>query len=200
LPEGAQSRGVEFWALVAGVAIGWLLLGIAIAVLVRKLRRRSGDVDARPVLCDLRVAELPSDGPPVLSPRLEFYGTPVRLAVVVLAPVGRQGQLPPEGLIASLWEAFVPGVGKIVELHKPSLLYWPAQLSSQGFTQLFFHHLALPGDRGRGTPWCSVAGKFDWMHRSYLIGLVCCAAFSNGLGQATVQHQGLWLDVLRVRD
>jgi hypothetical protein len=182
------------------VVVGWLLLGLAVAVLVRMLRRKSRDVDKSPVLCDIRVADLPCEGPSIPSPRLEFYGTPVRLAVVVLAPVGRQGQLPPEGLLASLWEALVPGIGKILELHRPFVVLWPAQLSSQGFTQLFFHHLALPGDRGRGTPWCSVAGKFDWMHRQYLVGMVCCAASSNGLGQATVQHQGLWLDVLRVRD
>ena len=57
----------------------------------------------------------------------------------------------------------------------------------------------LPGDGGRGTPWCAVAGRFEAGGRKLLAGLVCRAASGNGLGQFVVQHQGQWLDTVRVQ-
>jgi hypothetical protein len=59
--------------------------------------------------------------------------------------------------------------------------------------------VALPGDRGKGTPWCSIAGRLQVGDRLFLIGLVCCAHQPNALSQFVVQHEGQWLDILRIR-
>ena len=146
------------------------------------------------------VGQLDAAGPPPQGPRLEFYGTPVRLAVVVVAPAGRHGELPPAGVLPSLMDRLVPGLPNVVAVHRPMICRWPAQLSTQGFAQSFFNQVALPGDRGKGTPWCSIAGKLQVGDRLFLVGLVCCANQSNGLSQVVVQHEGQWLDILRIRD
>lgn len=145
------------------------------------------------------VSALDDHGPSADGPRVEFYGTHVRLAVVVVAPGGRGGELPPHEMFPGLLEQLVPGMSAVLTHHKPLLRPWPTQLSSHGFAQAFFNHVALPGARGRGTRWCSLAGKLAVGDRVFLVGLVFCAAMPNSLSQLTVEHEGQWLDVLRIR-
>ncbi len=145
------------------------------------------------------VAALPLAPPPKEGPQLEFYGTPVRLAVMVLAPVGRGGEIPAPAELAMTLENLLPGLQEIAARHQPQVVVWPNQLSSQGFLQAFFNLAALPGDHGRGTPWCSVAGKFEGGGQQFLAGLICCATGPNSLGEMTVDKPGQWLSVLRVR-
>ncbi len=148
---------------------------------------------------EIDVSRLDSTGPPEEGPGLEFYGTPVRLAVVVVAPGGRGGELPPPDVLPGLMEQIVPGMTVIVAQHKPLILRWPAQLSSHGFAQSFFNKVALPGTRGKGTPWCSIAGKTQVGNRFFLVGLVFSSGSANSLSQVMVQHEGQWLDILRIR-
>jgi hypothetical protein len=137
--------------------------------------------------------------PPPGPVRLELYGTPVRLRVLVAAPAGRhQSQLHEEDL-PILLNQFLPGLADIFSLHLPVCRCWPAQLSSQGFSQSFFNHVALPGNRGKGTPWTSLTGKFQVGEQGFLVGLVCCSETSNSLSQFIVEHEGQWFDTLRIR-
>jgi hypothetical protein len=184
----------------------WFGAGACVAVLClvlfvwRRLRRsrqpRRGPADELAV----DVGELNHSGPPADGPRLEFYGTPVRLAVVVVAPGGRGGELPPPDVLPGLMERLVPGMTHTIARHKPLICRWPVQLSSLGFAQAFFNQVALPGSRGKGTPWASLAGKLTIGDRSFLVGLVCCADKANALSQVVVEHEGQWLDILRIHD
>ncbi len=185
-----------WWMGVAAAAVV-----IVVALLLVRWLRTSRKVRRQPE-SDLfvDVGQLDAAGPPQQGPRLEFYGTPVRLAVVVVAPAGRHGELPPAGVLPSLMDRLVPGLPNVVAVHRPMICRWPAQLSTQGFAQSFFNQVALPGDRGKGTPWCSIAGKLQVGDRLFLVGLVCCANQSNGLSQVVVQYEGQWLDILRIRD
>jgi hypothetical protein len=122
------------------------------------------------------------------------------LAVVVVAPAGRQGELPPPEVLPGLIDRLVPGLSSVIASHRPLICRWPAQLSTQGFAQRFLNQVALPGDHGKGTPWCSIAGKLKVGDRLFLVGIVCCAHQPNGLSQVVVQHEGQWLDILRIRD
>ena len=47
---------------------------------------------------------------------------------------------------------------------------------------------------------CSAAGKFEGGGQQYLVGLICCAAGPNSLGEMTVDKPGQWLSILRVRN
>lgn len=183
--------------LLGGIAIVAGLLLIALAF--RLFRRRAGPPESPAPDLHIDLATLPEHGPDPEGPWLEIYGLPVRLAVVVLAPAGRNSPTPEESELSELTESLVPGLWEIVQAHRSLVRCWPFQLSTQGFAHSFFNNVQLPGDRGKGTPWCAVAGRFELGERQFLAGLIGVADRPNSLSQVTVTHVGQWLDVLRVR-
>ncbi|MFN0016629.1 MAG: hypothetical protein ACKVP0_00120 [Pirellulaceae bacterium] len=207
LADVAPIPGLDLFAdektrIIVLVAVsGAILLCLAtmLFLILRLFRKRPVlQPDQRDELA-IDVAALPAGPPPKDGPQLEFYGTPVRLAVMVLAPVGRGGEIPAPADLPAVLENLLPGLPEVVSRQQPQLVLWPSQLSSQGFLQAFFNLAALPGDHGKGTPWCSAAGKFEGGGQQYLAGLICCAAGPNSLGEMTVDKPGQWLSVLRVR-
>ncbi len=186
-------------AALGGVVCAVVFLLLIVVVVITILRRRQRKQE--PAAPDLRVdvSKLPAQGPPITGPRLEFYGVPVRLAVLVLAPAGRGSCVPDGQSFEQALDSLLPGLVEVVKVHRPLIRSWPYQLSTQGFVHAFFGNLALPGDHGKGTPWCAVAGRFQSGDQQLLAGLVCVANKPNALGQVTIQQLGLWLDVLRVK-
>lgn len=190
--------GLPLWVVILLVVAG-LLLVLSLGFVIKLLIRRPVTA-AEPVSLDLYIdvtklhAAGPSDGP--LS--VEIYGTPVRIVVLILAPVGREGVAPTVPEFVKVMEQLVPGFAKAVIRDQPMIRIWPGQLSSQGFANSFFNNVPLPGKRGKGTPWCCLAGKFTAMDQQYLTGIVCCGNSNNALGQYVIQHEGQWNDVLRV--
>jgi hypothetical protein len=181
--------------VVAAIVIVLMLL------VVRRLwrgRRRLPEAP-EPTVPDIDIGLLGSSGPPRTGIQLECYHVPVRLAVLVLAPVGRDSVLPSKEKLPEMVDQLLPGMLDVLQSHQPLFQRWPAQLSSKGFARVLFSHAKLPGDGGKGTPWCSIAGKFQANNENYLAGLVCCADRPNALGQIEVEQTGQWLDVLRVR-
>jgi len=65
------------------------------------------------------VPALGENGPPAGRPVLEFYNLPVRLAAVVLAPVGLERELPPDDQLGAYFDSIVPGLDEVVRRHKP---------------------------------------------------------------------------------
>jgi hypothetical protein len=187
----------------AGDSLTYVLLA-AVAVVVlwiawRLLRRRRRAPP--PLAPDLKIliAELGNEGPPQGPPALELYNLPVRLAAVVLAPVGRVSDLPPDEQFPALIEAIIPGLDQVTALHRPLIRRWPNQVSARGFAHLFFANAKLPGDGGKGSPWSSVAGVFKVKGRPLMAGLVLRAAQANSLGQTIIEEEHQWLGCLRVR-
>lgn len=184
---------VAFGAAVFAAAL------ILLIILAWRIRRRPRRRDELPGIAFIDVGSLPATGPPEDGPQLEFYGTPVRVALVVIAPAGRDGKSPPREQIPDLLGQLIPGMPAILSRHEADLVCWPGQLSSQGFVQSFFNHVLLPGDRGKDTPWCSVAGRFRASGQNYLVGFVLAAARDNSLSQFEFRHEGKWHDSLRIR-
>jgi hypothetical protein len=185
--------------LIGVVSAGLLAVLLLLIVLRRVLRRPEPAPQLPPDERFIDLGQFDLLGPRGELPRAEVYGVPVRIALVVLAPVGRDGVAPDAGQFNDILEQLVPGFLAVTSQDKPLMKIWPGQLSAQGFTNAFFNNVPLPGDRGKGTPWCALSGRFSALGQSYLAGLVCCAAQSNGLGQYGIQHEGQWNDVLRVR-
>ncbi|MCA9269921.1 MAG: hypothetical protein KDA41_15680 [Planctomycetales bacterium] len=209
-----------FWLLVPRVCLaheghaedadgGWIplaLLGVGVAaavvvllVIARMLRRtpKPAGETSDPLAFDVSsVADVsvPTDGP-----QLEIYNVPVRLVLFVLAPSGRASVIPPKEFLPAIVGAVAPHMMEVFESHQPVFRRWPAQLSAQGFAQMFFSHVPLPGDGGKGTPWCSVAGKVETPAGQFLVGMVGVAEKKNSLAQVALAHTRQWLDVLRVR-
>jgi hypothetical protein len=207
LADVAPVPGLDLFAdektrLIAIVAVGGailLCLATMLFLVLRLFRKRPSSPADQWAELAIDVAALPTGPPPKEGRQLEFYGTPVRLAVMVLAPVGRGGEIPAPTELAATLENLLPGLQEIISRHQPQVVLWPNQLSSQGFLQAFFNLAALPGDHGKGTPWCSAAGKFEGGGQQYLAGLICCSSGPNSLGEMTVDKPGQWLSILRVR-
>ena len=190
----------------AEIPSGWIAAAVAVVVLLmilasvgRLVQRRARSRSAAADNLSIDITQLDASGPPDSWPRLEYYGVPVRLAVLVLAPAGRLASIPSSDKLRDLIDTIVPGLADILDLHQPVFRRWPEQLSSQGFAQTFFTNMKLPGNSGKGTPWCSVAGRFDAGDQQLLIGMVCCAASPNSRSAQNVEHAGQWHDVLRIR-
>jgi hypothetical protein len=195
LLSGPMASTVKYAILAVAVAIVLIVLAVA----WRAIRRRRRPPP--PPAPDLRIAveSLGDAGPPPGLPQLECFNLPVRLAAIVLAPVGREGVLPPDDQLQPLIEAIIPGLDKIAALHRPLVRRWPAQISINGFAHLFFNQARLPGDAGRGTPWSSMAGAFKLKGQPLMTGLIFHAAAPNSLGQTIIESDHAWLGCLRVR-
>lgn len=191
-----QADGLLKW-LPALLALGAIALLTLVLLLPWWLRRRRKPEVAAPAL-RVNVATLPEAGPPDAPPILRIYNVPVRLAMIVLAPVGRGARSPAADAVGEIIDQVVPGLGAVAAAHGAAIKIWPAQLSSQGFLHQFSVNVGLPGDAGKGTPWCSVCGRFEAEGIPYLAGLLLCAAKGNSLGQFLVERESQWPDMLRV--
>jgi len=172
---------------------------VVLIVLWRFVRRRKRLAPLVAPELTIDVQTLPDQGPPGGPPTLEFYNIPVRLTALVLAPVGRDRELPPPDEFYALCETLLPGLGQIARLHEPLIRDWPSQVSTRGFAHAFFSNARLPGDGGKGTRWSSVAGQFKHEGRPVMAALVLRAAAPNSLGQLTVNTEYEWLGCLRVK-
>ena len=178
-----------------GVVLLAMLTG-AVVLIWRLLSEKNAPV-ATPQLTRIDCNALSRAPPANDRIRLEIYNVPVRLSAIVVASAGRDTKLPTD--IPKLLDQVCPGLGTVCEKDKPSIVRWPAQLSTQGFARAFFMNAPLPGDQGRGTPWCSVAGRLEQRDVSVLVGLILHAASPNSLSQIVIERVTQWLDVLRVR-
>ncbi len=185
------------------VLLIWLIVVVAVAVVLyslwKALGRRRQAAPAEDLEEPVDVSSLEDAGPPAGFPVLEFYYMPVRLAAVVLAPAGRGRELPALHDREKLFEAVVPGLSAVVAAHRPLVRLWPNQLSVSGFVHKFFNRVRLPGDAGKGTPWCSAAGVFKLKGEPYMVGLVLRASAETSHGQFAVEEETKWLDLLRVK-
>ena len=141
--------------LIAGAIflIGITMLMALILLIVRLVKKRGQLVEvAKPNLA-IDVQRLPQTGTEGLLHQLGVYSTPVRLAVLVVAPKGHSMQLPNRDQLRILLERITPGLGKVFDEHRPVYREWPAQMSMEGFAHAFTNNVQLPGNEGRGTPW-----------------------------------------------
>ena len=193
--DGLRSVGGDLAVYAVAAVIVILILIIAWKIIAGRRR------ELPPPVPDLAidVASLGSEGPPTAGPILEHYNVPVRLAAVVLAPTGRGRELPSLDQLPQLIDHMVPGLAQVVAAHRPLSRRWPSQLSAEGFAHTFFAQAKLPGDRGKGTPWCSAAGRFEVGRQPVMAGLVMRAESGNNFSQSIVHQQHEWLGILRVK-
>ena len=145
------------------------------------------------------VMGLGTEGPPTGGPVLEFFNTPVRLAAIVVAPAGRVRDLPPPEEMGDVLDALLPGLARVVSAHRPLVRRWPPQFSSSGFAHMFFQYVRLPGEGGKGTPWCSAAGIFKIEGQPMMAGMVFRTESTSSHGQEIIDAEEKWLNTLRVK-
>lgn len=182
------------WLIAAAGAVVALLIVIsAIAQLRRKRPAHAG-----PALA-INLAAHDLGPPPLNGPQLECHNVSVRLAVLVLAPVGRLSEIPPGPALGALCQALLPGLPEVISAHQTAIRIWPAQLSPRGFAHAFLANIGLPPDRAKGSPWTAVAGKFDTGSRHFMAGMALRSEFANSLTCFTMEQPSDWFDTLRVK-
>jgi hypothetical protein len=182
------------WIVVGAVAL------IVVAALGKALFGRKRTPPERPPDLSIDVVALGAHGPPSSGIMLELHSAPVRLAAVVLAPAGRVRELPPLNELNDVFDAILPGLADVVAAHKPLIRKWPAQLSVGGFAHTFFSQVRLPGQGGKGTPWCLVAGLFKIEGQPSMAGLVLRTEKPRSSHrQEIIDGEDQWLGVLRAR-
>ena len=193
MAQGLFNTEILIWIGLPALALG------LVVVVALVLKRRKPPVHATAELPAINVAALGQAGPPASPVQLECYGAPVRIAAIVLAPMGTGGGFPSNDQLPEVIDRVVPGLSEIGARDRPTLRRWPAQLSPQGFANNFCAGCRLPGDRGKSTPWCSVAGRYLDREVRLLIGIVLCSAAPNSLGEFTLDQPTQWMDILRIR-
>ena len=183
--------------VVAAIA-GALALLIFLKLIGSRSKRRK-QASASSDELTINIAKLPTTGPPATGPQVELYNTPMRLAVLVIAPAGRSGVLPEIGQTTQMIESIAPGLKQACDVHLPIIRRWPAQLSSRGFANAFCARAELPGDGGKGSPWSALAGSFQHQGRRYMAGIIFRADRPNGIGQLFVPRDEAWPDFLRIK-
>ena len=180
-------------------AAGLIGLAIVLALLRRIVRlfRRSVPIATTDESLVIELSALPGAAPG--ATRLTVYHVPVRLAVVVIAPLGRESEPPTHSEVPKLLDRIVPGLASVLSHDQTIVKIWPRQLSATGFAPSLMRHVRLPGDKGRGTPWCLVAGRTMFGDGSYAVGLALGADSPNNLGLIGVESEHQWLDVVRMR-
>jgi hypothetical protein len=184
------------WAMAAG---GVLAALVVVIVLWRLLRRKKPAEERAAPSLTIDVTQLAQPGPPPRDVLVSVYNIPMRLVLVVLAPAGREGKIPPDEMLGEVIDGIAPNLTHAKNLHLPLVRRWPPQLSSQGFAQVFFTNVPLPGEAGKGSAWCSLAGRVETTNGSALVGLVFVAEKPNSLGQIVVSQTSQWLDIVRVK-
>lgn len=129
--------------------------------------------------------------------RLMVEGVPVRVRLVVVAPVGKEHPIRADQ-VEDLLEETLPGLKGIVLEDRPRIRVWPPQLSKQGFAPTFHRETEKPESEGRPSRWVLVAGPATAGRRPILLGLALWADTPNTLGRLTLDPLR-WGEVLRVQ-
>lgn len=156
-----------------------------------------------------RIAEIPDltedlgnyPPPPALwgDRRLTVYELPVRLRLVVAAPLGTESVLLREEDVGQLLDVVVPGLSVLLKTDKPRVRIWPTQLSQQGFVAAFRRHARRPDPENSVSRWVLVMGKALVGRRPVALGFALLADRDNTLNRVIVEQPHQWMEVLRLR-
>jgi hypothetical protein len=187
---------------------GWLLIGVAglmvlliLLTLFRRLGRALFPRRSRPVALDFGSKEKLDDTPLAAEPpgkrRLTVEGVPVRLRLVVIAPVGKKDTIT-ENAIAERLDRVLWGLGSIYLLDRPGVRIWEPQLSQAGFVAAFHRAMLKREPEGQPTPWILVAGQTPARPQPILLGLAMWGDNVSLIGRLNLEP-GQWANVLRIQ-
>jgi hypothetical protein len=188
LPPGLIKPG---HVLLGAIGVGVLLLLLVVAMLRRK-KPKGIDPEAG-MAEDLRAYPPP---PAQKAPRpLTVQGQPVRVRLVVLAPVGRQ-VLAADGDVQPILDKVVRGMGLAARYDQPEVRVWPLGMSNVGFTPMFFRRVLRPQPAGTPSNWILLAGEARAGAQRVLLGLALWSEQPTKMGNVAVQPDE-WNELLR---
>jgi hypothetical protein len=190
---------VEVWwllyliALLAALLIvGHFLKGVGRLLFTRRRKERDWDEGQRE---DLEECPMPVQPPGESA--LSVYHVPVRVRLVVVAPLGKDLEIGP-GEVPELLNRVFPELGRVISREEPRILVWPPQLSDLGFISAFHRRMVKPEPDGQSSHWILVAGRAPVGKQTLLLGLALWSEQRNTIGRLTLEPRQ-WLEVLRLR-
>ncbi len=191
LQEVWQQQPLALAGLLLGaLAAGWLLL-----VWLRRWVGRASPI-AELALTE-EVGQYPA--PPPLSPsdpRLKVHGIPMRIRLVVIAPLGRETQPLSAQDASTLLHAAHPHLAEAALRDQAKARVWPMQLSSQGFSAAVQRHTLFPPTSSRKSMWLLVSGKVIHEEQAYGLGLALWAERPHTLGPIHLDKPHRWMEIL----
>ena len=161
-----ESLNTSSLALYGGVAAGVLILLLIVVALMRRGGKKKVDPERG---LDEDLSEYPPPGK--AGPRrLTVHGRPVRLRLVVVAPVGKR-KIAEGGAVEALLDQVLRGLGQVAQQDRPRIRVWPPQLSQQGFAPTFFRRTLCPERDGKPSHWLLAAGPARAGGTPVLLGL-----------------------------
>jgi hypothetical protein len=188
-PAKLFENGPVLWGIIGA---GVLLALLALAFLTRK---KSKNIDPEEGMSeDLRTYP----PPPAQTPpkQLTVQGQPVRVRLVVLAPVGRQ-QVAADGDVEPILDKVVRGMGLAARYDQPQVRAWPLGLSNTGFVPMFFRRVVRPQLAGTPSNWILLAGQARAGAQQLLLGLALWSAEPTTMGNIPVKPDE-WNTLLHV--
>ncbi len=130
------------------------------------------------------------------SHTLTVHQIPARIRLVVFAPVGKQNKVALDEA-ESLLEDLMPGLGGLIQIDKPRIKIWPAQLSIAGFASVFHRLVQTPTAPTAKSNWVLFAGDCKINGKPYLLGFAVYADNPVQFGQMHLQAKD-WHEILRI--
>jgi hypothetical protein len=178
--------------LFVGAMVGGLLLLWFVRRMMRAPRRYP---DAESILREDLAGFPPAPGTP--GPRrLLVSEVPVRLRLVVVAPVGKRTDINADEIEAIL-NQFLRGLGDLARHDKPRMRLWPPQLSNRGFAPTFHRLVSVPDAPGQPSHWVLLAGQVKAGNWPLLLGLACWADQPTTLGRLSLEPVQ-WASTVRI--
>lgn len=187
LPEIPNSFGIDSKYIYGGAIGVFVLLTL---VIFSRLGKKKIDPEEN---LGEDLASIPKPGKGQRHYQLFVMNVPVRLRLVVIAPVGKKTV----GKVDSALEQIFRGLGEVSLDDKPRVRIWPAQLSVGGFAPTFFRLTKKPDPDGKASKWILLAGPARAGNMPVLLGLAVEAEQASKLGLMTMTETQ-WAEVLRV--
>jgi hypothetical protein len=124
-------------------------------------------------------------------------GVPVRIRLVIVAPIGKGNPVDAANASVRL-DQVVRGLGAAIQQDKARIRIWPMQLSNQGFGPTVHRQVKRPEADGKPSRWIVVAGQVPARPKPLLVGLALQADEVNAIGRLTLTPEQ-WSEVLRVQ-
>ena len=180
--------------LYGGIAGGVLIVLLILFALLRRGGKKPVDQESG---LEEDLSQYP---PPPGKPgprRLTVHGRPVRLRLVVLAPVGKR-KIAEGGAVEALLDQVLRGLGPAAQQDRPRVRVWPPQLSVQGFAPTFFRRTKCPDKTGKPSHWLMAAGPARAGGTPVLLGLALWAD-DKGAMEQTILSETEWDAALQIK-
>jgi hypothetical protein len=201
LPPGVRDfLDTGGWWVVLGV-VALVVLLLLWALLDRLIRALFGRRFTMPEESDREFQENLADYPPLSQVPgerlLTLYHLPVRLRLVVVAPLGTETRVDGNA-IPQLLDRILPGLGALAVLEQARIRVWPAQLSHQGFTAAFHRRTRRPEPYDQPSHWVLASGRANAGGQAVLVGVGLWSDEPTTIGRVSLEMYQ-WLDVLRIK-